>query len=159
MTNRWLVLALLIAVRATFAFQFGSVSAVSPFLIRDLVIDYASLGTLVSLYLLPGIVVSMPSGLAGGRFGERTVATAGLVLMIAGGLISAAAETYALAAAGRVVAGIGSVFLNVMLTKMVLDWFAGREMATAMALFLSSWPLGVAAALYTLAPLAEAASL
>lgn len=159
MTNRWLALALLIGVRSTFAFQFGSVSAVSPFLIQELGIDYAALGTLVSLYLLPGIVVSMPSGLAGSRFGERAVAIAGLVLIIVGGLMSAAAETYALAAAGRIVAGIGSVFLNVMLTKMVMDWFAGREMATAMALFLSSWPLGIAAAMVALAPLAEAASL
>ena len=159
MTNRWLVLALLIGVRTTFAFQFGSVSAVSPFLIQELGIDYASLGTLVSLYILPGIVVSMPSGLAGSRFGERAVATAGLILMIVGGVISAAAETYVVAAAGRVVAGIGAVFLNVMLTKMVMDWFAGREMATAMALFLSSWPLGIAAAMVTLAPLAEAVSL
>ncbi|MSP52223.1 MAG: MFS transporter [Alphaproteobacteria bacterium] len=159
MSNRWAILALLVVVRATFAFQFGSVSAVSPFLIHDLAIDYATLGTLVSLYLLPGIAVSMPGGIAGGRFGEQAIAVVGLAIMVLGGLMTAAAEGYALAAGGRVVAGVGAALVNVMLTKMVMDWFAGREMATAMAIFLSSWPLGIALALLTLAPLAAATSL
>jgi hypothetical protein len=33
--------------------------------------------------------------------------------------------------AGRLVAGAGGVLLNVQMTKMVADWFAGREIATA----------------------------
>jgi len=37
--------------------------------------------------------------------------------------------------AGRLVAGAGVVLLNVQMTKMVADWFAGREIATAMAIF------------------------
>jgi len=42
------------------------------------------------------------------------------------------------------------VLLNVQMTKMVADWFAGREIATAMAIFVNSWPAGVAIALLTL---------
>src|SRR5258708_37475101 len=36
------------------------------------------------------------------------------------------------------------------MTKMVADWFAGKEIATAMAIFVNSWPAGVAIALLTL---------
>jgi MFS family permease len=36
------------------------------------------------------------------------------------------------------------------MTKMVADWFAGREIATAMAIFVNSWPAGVALSLLTL---------
>ena len=36
------------------------------------------------------------------------------------------------------------------MTKMVTDWFAGREIATAMAIFVNSWPAGVAISLLTL---------
>jgi hypothetical protein len=36
------------------------------------------------------------------------------------------------------------------MTKMVADWFAGREIATAMAIFVNSWPAGIALSLLTL---------
>jgi MFS family permease len=52
--------------------------------------------------------------------------------------------------AGRLGAGAGGVLLNVQMTKMVADWFAGKEIATAMAIFVNSWPAGVAIALLTL---------
>ena len=43
---------------------------------------------------------------------------------------------------GRVISGVGAVLFNVVLTKMVADWFAGREIVTAMALTAATWPLG-----------------
>ena len=52
--------------------------------------------------------------------------------------------------AGRLVAGAGGVLLNVQITKMVTDWFAGKEIATAMAIFVNSWPAGVALSLLML---------
>ena len=47
-------------------------------------------------------------------------------------------------------AGAGGVLLNVQLTKMVTDWFAGKEIATAMAVFVNSWPAGIALSLLIL---------
>jgi MFS family permease len=43
-----------------------------------------------------------------------------------------------------VLAGAGGVVLNVVMTKMVVDWFAGHEVSTAMAIFINSWPVGIA---------------
>jgi hypothetical protein len=42
--------------------------------------------------------------------------------------------------------------LNVISSKMVADWVAECEIATAMALFLNSWPFGIAIALLVLPP-------
>jgi predicted MFS family arabinose efflux permease len=47
------------------------------------------------------------------------------------------------------------VLLNVLMSKMVTDWFAGREIGTAMAIFVNSWPVGIAFALVTLPPIAD----
>ena len=55
---------------------------------------------------------------------------------------------------GRLLAGVGGVLLNVLMSKMVTDWFAGKEIATAMAIFVNSWPVGLALALVALPPLA-----
>ena len=60
---------------------------------------------------------------------------------------------------GRLIGGIGAVLLNVLLTKMATDWFVGRELGTALALLVSSWPVGIGVALIVLPRLAAAASM
>jgi hypothetical protein len=56
------------------------------------------------------------------------------------------------------IGGIGGVLSNVLLTKMATDWFVGREIGTALALLVSSWPLGFGIALILLPWLAAASS-
>ena len=75
---------------------------------------------------------------------------AALALMLVGSLAMAFGESWSWQIAGRLVAGAGGVLLNVQMTKMVTDWFAGKEIATAMAIFVNSWPAGVALSLLTL---------
>src|SRR5262249_36952619 len=58
--------------------------------------------------------------------------------------------------AGRLISGAGGVMFNVQMTKMVADWFAGQEIATAMAIFVNSWPAGIALSLISLPPIAIA---
>ena len=159
MNNRWAILVLLFAVRLSFAYQFQSVGAVSPLLVEAWSIDYASLGILVSLYMFPGVVLALPGGMIGGRIGDRQMVIAGLGLMAVGGVVTGMAESYTVAVVGRLIAGVGGVLLNVLMTKMVMDWFAGPEIVTALAFYITSWPAGIAIALYTLAPFAEAVSL
>ena len=60
--NRWGILAILFTVRAVMGFQFQSIASVSTFLVDDLGIEFAEIGILVGLYLLPGIVLAYPSG-------------------------------------------------------------------------------------------------
>jgi MFS family permease len=131
------------------AFQFQSIAAVSQFLVVDLALDYSKLGLLVGIYMLPGVAISLPGGMLGARFGNKTIALSGLLMMIVGGAMSGLADQYAMAVAGRLVSGIGAVLLNVMLTKMTSDWFAGRGIITAMAILVSSWPLDIGLALAT----------
>src|SRR5215204_2124486 len=141
--GRWLILLVLFIARAAIAFQFQSIPALSPLLVDSLRIDYALLGTLVGLYMLPGVIFSLPGGLLGQRFGDKQIAVLGLSLMVLGGLWVGLSGTYLSASLGRVVSGVGAVLLNIVLAKMVTDWFAGREIVTAMAIFVSSWPVGI----------------
>ena len=54
------------------------------------------------------------------------------------------ADGFAVLAAGRLLCGAGFVLCSIYFTKMVADWFAGRELATAMAVLVMSWPFGIA---------------
>ena len=148
--NRWGILAVLFAVRATIAFQFQSVAAVAPLLGSEFGATLADIGVLIGLYFAPGVALALPGGAIGQRFGDKTTVLGGLLLMLAGSLMMASATSWNIQIAGRLVAGAGGVILSVQMTKMLTDWFAGREIATAMAIFVNSWPTGVAFSLEVL---------
>jgi predicted MFS family arabinose efflux permease len=158
MEKRWVMLAILFAARTTMGFQYQSVASVSPLLMADLAFDYAQFGVLLGLYLLPGIVLALPGGFLGRRFGDKRVVVLGLGLMTAGGVVMGASPSYPIACAGRLLGGTGAILFNVLATKMIADWFAGQEIVTAMAILMTSWPLGIGLALVTLAPVATASS-
>src|SRR2546429_9111860 len=111
-----------------------------------------------SAYMLPGAFFALPSGVVGQRLGERRTVVGSLALMVVGGLVTAASPGFTVAAAGRLLSGIGAVLMNILLAKMVADWFAEREMSTAMAVMLTSWPVGLGVAAATLGGLATRSS-
>ena len=154
--SRWAILTLLFVVRLGMAFQFQSVAAVSPIVMREFGVGLADIGLLISLYLAPGLLIALPGGEIGRRYGDKPVVLIGLGLMVSGGLTMAFASAWPWQLVGRLLAGVGGVLLNVLMSKMATDWFAGKEIATAMAIFVNSWPVGVALALITLPPLASA---
>ena len=156
MTGRWGILAVLFTVRATMGFQFQSVAAVAPILTRDAGIGLADIGLLIGLYLAPGIAMALPGGAIGRRCGDKPTVLAGLALMMLGGLLMAFWPGWSAQVCGRLIAGLGGVLLNVIMSKMVTDWFAGREIASAMAIFVNSWPVGIALALIALPPMGTA---
>ena len=150
MSNRWGILAVLFAVRLAMAFQFQSVAAVAPLLGAKFDASLADIGLLIGLYFTPGVALSLPGGAIGKRFGDKATVSGALLLMLIGQLAMMASDSWGWQIAGRLIAGGGGVLLNVLMSKMVTDWFAGREIATAMAIFVNSWPAGVAISLLTL---------
>ncbi|WP_246691873.1 MULTISPECIES: MFS transporter [unclassified Mesorhizobium] len=148
--SRWTILAVLFVARAAIAFQFQSVAAVAPQLSQALGASLADIGVLIGLYFAPGAMLALPGGAIGRRYGDKVTVLAGLVMMLAGELLMTASPSWSAQIAGRLTAGIGGVLLNVLMTKMVADWFAGREIATAMAVFINSWPAGIAISLMLL---------
>ena len=158
MPNRWVMLLVLFIARTAMGFQFQSVASVSPLLVRDLAIDLALFGSLIGAWMLPGAVMAIPGGMLGGRFGDKRVALFGLALMVIGSAVTAGSNEYLTALVGRIVSGTGAVLLNVLLAKMVADWFGDRDLATAMGILVVSWPVGIGLALVVLGPLSVATS-
>ena len=158
MPDRWLALALIFVARVSMSVQFQSIASVGPLVVDDLRLSYAQLGTLVGLYLLPGVALALPGGVVGRRFGERRTVVWGLAIMVVGGLVTAWSDSFAMAALGRVLGGAGAVLMNMALLKLTADWFADRELATAMAIMLTAWPVGLGAAVASLGALATATS-
>ena len=156
LNQRWTILAALTAARVGMGFQFQAIASAAPFLAPDLGLDKTQLGWLIGLYLMPGIAIALPGGLLGARFGDKRVTLIGLALMAAGGLWLAYSRSFAEAGAARMLAGAGAVALNVLLTKMVADWFEGRDRLFAMSILINAWPIGIGLALLLVGPMAQA---
>lgn len=159
MQNRWSMLAVLFLARSVMAFQFQSVAALSPLMVDEYGVSLADIGFLIGLYLAPGVVIAIPGGAIAARFGEKFIVGLSMVLMLIGGVLIALIPDWNALVAGRLLAGTGGVVLNVVMTKMLVDWFVGREISTAMAVFVNSWPVGIAIALLSLPFLAASGGL
>ncbi len=141
---RWRILALLFLARIAMGVQFQTVASVGSDLTTAFGLSYAEIGTLIGLFMAPGLSLAIPAGLSGSFASDRVLSVIGFCALGFGGLVSGTADGSWAIGAGRLVAGVGFLLLNLYLTKMVTDWFSGREIATAMSVFVMSWPLGIA---------------
>jgi MFS family permease len=153
MNQLWRVLVVLTLARMTMGFQFQAIASMGPLLTGESIVSHSELGTLIGIYLLPGALFAIPGGWLGKRFGDKRVVLTGLALMTLGGAMLALSTAYEVMFIGRMISGIGAVLLNVLVTKMVTDWFAKHRLASAMGILISSWPLGIAIALLTMGPI------
>jgi len=140
-------LAAVFLLRAALGVLFQAPGAAGPVLVPEFGMDWTQFGTLVGLFWLPGLILAVPIGLAAPRLSDRLMVLLGCVLLVAGGLVAAAASHGAwLLYAGRLLMGTGTVMVIVLLTKMMQDRFKGADLFPAMAIYVLGWPLGIAAA-------------
>lgn len=154
--HHWAILLALTLARISMGVQFQSIAALIPQITGATGLGLAALGALMGAYLLPGAVAALFGGWAGQRIGDIRTAQAGLALMVIGGVAGAVLPGFEAQMTARLVAGLGAVALNVMLTKMAGDWFQGRpDLPLAMGVLASSWPAGLALAMLLLPLLAQ----
>lgn len=114
------------------------------------------LGLLMGAIAVPAIILSVPLGMALDRCSPRAAGLAGLAAMFVGAMAFAAAPSYEVLLAGRIVFGVGALVLNLLLAQVLTVAFAGRELALAMGLFTGVYPVSMIV-LFTLHPWLEAA--
>lgn len=141
---RWRILALLFLARVGLGVQFQTVASVGDDLVIAFGLDYVGIGFLIGLFMAPGLFLAMPAGYWGRFVSDRIMVVFGLGALALGGTVSSFATESWTIGLGRVVAGAGFLFSTLYFTKMVADWFEGREIATAMSVLVMSWPFGIA---------------
>jgi MFS family permease len=143
-SSRWVVLAIIFLARSCVGFQFIAVAAQMPQLRTDLHFDYSHIGILLGVFMIAGAFLSLPSGMIANRLGDRLTIQIGLLALVIGGTILGTGNTFQAALIGRIIGGIGAVFITVPAAKILTDWFVGKEAATAMSVLGVAWPVGIA---------------
>ncbi|SDZ56612.1 hypothetical protein SAMN05444004_12229 [Jannaschia faecimaris] len=134
--TRWHILAMLFMARIGLALQFQTLGSVGDDLIVAFGLDYAGIGLLIGLFMVPGLFRARPVGFAGRFASDRVLAASGLCVLAIGGLISGAgAESWTIDL-GRVLAGCASIFNSPR-------WLLTGS-ANAMSILVMSWPFGIA---------------
>lgn len=110
-----------------------------------------ALGVLAATYFYVYTVMQVPTGVLVDRFGTRRIVTAGGLIAGAGSVAFGAAPTFAIAAMGRTLVGLGVSVMFVALLKLVAEWFREREFATMAGVTVF---LGNMGAILSAAPLA-----
>ena len=145
--SRWTILAVLFFARAGMGFQYQTIASTMVALRAQFGLSLDQMGVLIGVYFLLGIALALPGGALGARFGSKRSVLTGLALMALGGALAALATTWSGQLAARILAGAGGGLINVMMSKMISDWFSSKDLSAAMGVFVSSWTFGVAAAL------------
>ncbi len=139
-----IMLALLFLARIGLGFQFQTLASVGDDLVVAFGLDYAGIGFLIGLFMAPGLFLAIPAGYWGRFVSDRIMVVIGLGALALGGAVSSVATDSWMIGLGRLLSGEGFLFTTLYFTKMVPDWFEGREIATAMSILVMSWPFGIA---------------
>src|SRR5260370_5715500 len=107
--HRWGMLALLFAARVGLGFNFQTLGSVADPLVRDLHLSFAEIGTLIGLFNAPGLVLSIPAGLAGHHVSDRVLVAGGLLAMVVASVLAVMADGFGMLALAPLLAGPGFV--------------------------------------------------
>ena len=139
---RWVILTVVYLSILAFALLFQSIPPILPLIMSELSLTYTQSGLLVSLFALPGLFISLLGGFLSDRYGMRTLGLGCFLFMIGGTLLVGLGADLGILWLGRIIAGIGSLTLSVLLPKVLSQWFKERELGLAMGLYNTGVPLG-----------------
>ncbi len=153
--QRWGILGIAYLLILAFTFTLQLVPPVLSLVMAELRLSHAQGGLLMSLFALPGVIVSIPAGMLIDRYGQKAIGIVSFIFMIAGTAIFASGSSFPILALGRVISGMGAITLVVLAPQLLAQWFAGREMGIAMGVFNTGLPLGTILSLNFLSILGE----
>src|SRR5512134_2231128 len=99
------MLLVLFLVRLAMGYQFQSFASTSTQLVAAFGLRYAEVGTLIGLFLLPGVFISIPSGALTRAVADKNLLMFGAMAMAVGAFWMGSATNPSELYAGRVITG------------------------------------------------------
>ncbi len=125
------------------ATTFFAVPPLVPELTAQFGLSNFQIGLLVGSIAIPAIFLSIPLGAAIDRWPPRAAGNIGLLIMLIGASLFAAAPSYTFLLIGRLLFGFGGLVMNLLLAQLLTEAFSGRQLALAMGIFMAVYPAGM----------------
>jgi predicted MFS family arabinose efflux permease len=155
-TNRWAVLALIMAAQIMANVGPLGIPSIAPLIRDDLGLSVTQAGSFLSAYYIGPVLISLPAGWLADRWGVRGAMVLGQALIAIGLLAAALAPSFGFMVAIMVLAGAGYGVLNPTTTKAGMAWFPPRQRATVVGLKQIGLPGGGALGALLMPPIALA---
>ncbi|HZP35682.1 MAG TPA: MFS transporter [Methylomirabilota bacterium] len=154
MTNRWAVLALIMAAQTMANVGPLGIPSIAPLIRESLDLSVAQAGSFLSAYYIGPVLMSLPAGWLADRWGVRGAMILGQALIAAGLGAMALAPSFSFIVLILVLAGAGYGVLNPTTTKAGMAWFPPNLRATVVGLKQVGLPFGGALGALVMPPLA-----
>lgn len=132
--ERWFVLALMSVLLYGVYYAYNSVVPLADSIIREFGISRAQYGLLYSYYSVPNFLIVLIGGILVDKIGVRRAGLLFASLCVVGITMTAAALSFKLMLAGRLLYGIGAESLLIAEIKILARWFRGKELSFAFGL-------------------------
>ena len=156
MTNRWAVLALIMAAQVMANVGPLGIPSIAPLIRESLGLSVTQAGSFLSAYYIGPALISLPAGWLADRWGVRGAMILGQGLIAIGLFAAAAAPSFSFLVVILVLAGAGYGILNPTTTKAGMAWFPPHQRATVVGLKQIGLPGGGALGALMMPPLAIA---
>ncbi len=156
MTNRWAVLALIMAAQTMANVGPLGIPSIAPLIRENLDLSVTQAGSFLSAYYIGPVLMSLPAGWLADRWGVRGTMILGQALIALGLGAVAVAPSFSFMIIILVLAGAGYGVLNPTTTKAGMAWFPPRQRATVVGLKQVGLPAGGAVGALVMPPLALA---
>jgi MFS family permease len=138
----WAVMLAAYLAGVAIALNQSKVPPVMQVLMRDLNIDMATGGWLMSAFAVAGIILGIPAAFVLAKLGPKISGLIALGCTLLGSIIGAMAAGPALLLGGRVIEGIGLGLITVIAPAIVSMWFPPEKRGTPMGIWASWVPVG-----------------
>jgi len=155
-TNRWAVLALIMAAQTMANVGPLGIPSIAPLIRESLDLSVAQAGSFLSAYYVGPVLMSLPAGWLADRWGVRGTMILGQALIAIGLGVVAVAPSFSFMIIILMLAGAGYGVLNPTTTKAGMAWFPPRQRATVVGLKQVGLPFGGAVGALVMPPLALA---
>lgn len=138
---RWAVLLAAFYTFVAFAFAFQEAPPLMDSIMQEFNISHAEAGLLMSVVMIPGIFLGIPIGMLVGRYGVKLTGFTSTVLIAAGCLLTATANSFIATLIGRLILGVGGVLVTTTMPAVISQWFSSEELGKAMGVYGINMPL------------------
>ena len=140
--GRYRILVLILAAQTMANIGPLGLPAIAALIREDLGLTLPQAGSLLSLYYVGPVLMSMPAGFLTDRWGMSRMLVAGQAVIGLGLLGVAFSQSYAALVAMLIASGFGYGMLNPTSTKVVIGWFPFRQRATMVGFKQVGLPFG-----------------
>lgn len=128
----WIIVSILWVSHTVYFLNYMTVGTLAPFIQPDMRLTAAQIGLLCSAITLGCMVIQIPAGISGDRFGPKWVMILGLLLIGGAAIFLSSVHSYRGAFSLLVLLGMGIGCNQAPASKAILTWFPSKGRATAM---------------------------